>query len=196
LFTAEFLSRTSAKKSVAQEVLTKLKERYREPHRHYHTLAHIENGLRVYNELCSKPLLPLEFFAWAYHDAVYDTTQSDNEQRSAEVFMRDAATLGFSMEDSDRVTNLILATAPSAEPLSVINDIDLIVLGAEPAVYDKYVTDIRKEYHWVEPEVWRKGRTAVLRQILKREALYITEPFITNFTLQAIENMSRELQSL
>jgi predicted metal-dependent HD superfamily phosphohydrolase len=196
LFTAEFLSRTPGKKIVAQEVLTKLKERYREPHRHYHTLAHIENGLRVYNELCFTPLLPLEFFAWAYHDAVYDTTQSDNEQKSAEVFMRDAKALGFSMEDSDRVTQLILSTNPSAEPLSVINDIDLTGLGADPAVYDLNTANIRKEYNWVEPEVWRKGRTAVLRQILKRPDLYITEPFISKYTLQAIENMSRELISL
>jgi predicted metal-dependent HD superfamily phosphohydrolase len=196
VFTAEFLSHTTAKRVVAQEVLNRLKDRYKEPHRHYHTLAHIENGLKVHSELCSQPLQPLEFFAWVYHDAVYDTTQSDNEQKSAEVFMRDAKTLGFSMEDSDRVTKLILATAPSAEPLSVINDIDLIVLGAEPKVYDRYVKNIRKEYNWVEPEVWRKGRTAVLRQILKRPALYITEPFIEKFTLQAIENMSRELLSL
>ncbi len=178
------------------DILGYLVERYNEPHRYYHTLAHIDYGLKVYKELMAEPLPVLEFFAWAYHDAVYDSTQSDNEQRSADVFMRDALNWGFPMSSCDRVTELILATHPSAEPISVVNDIDLSILGAAPELYDTYVQQIRKEYSWVEPEVWRKGRTAVLKQLMHRSKLYITPEFEGAFTLPAIENISRELETL
>jgi predicted metal-dependent HD superfamily phosphohydrolase len=197
LYTAEFLSYAPSKdKEGVSRVLGNLEKLYCEPGRYYHTLDHVQNGLKVHHELCTTPLSPIEFFAWMYHDAVYDTTASDNEQKSALVFMRDASSLGVSVDDSDRVVQLILATDPSAVPLSIINDMDLAGLGAESKVYDLNTANIRKEYNWVEPDVWNKGRRAVLLQLLQRPELYITEPFISKFTLPAIDNMSRELFSL
>jgi predicted metal-dependent HD superfamily phosphohydrolase len=194
-----FLLNAPAKDKLAvTEVFNRLIERYKEPSRHYHTLEHILNGFKVYYQLfaLTEQLPVLEFFAWMYHDAVYDTTQSDNEAKSAEVFMRDAPMLGFTMEDVDKVTQLILATEPSAEPLSVINDMDLAELGADPAVFDANTDNIRKEYYWVEPKVWRKGRIAVLSQILKRENLYVTKPFSDKFSNQAVENLKRAITNL
>jgi len=184
-------------KDAVRGVFYRLWDRYQESHRYYHTVAHLYSGLKVHSDLCpNTSLTPIEFFAWSYHDSVYDTTLSDNEQKSADVFMRDAPILGFSMEDIDQVTRLILATNVSEEPISIINDIDLSGLGSEPKVYDVYTEQIRKEYQWVEPEIWAKGRSAVLRQLLKRERLYITPEFNSKFLTQAIENMNRELLSL
>ena len=170
--------------------------RYDDPSRHYHTLEHLSRGLKVYYQLFNKALPPLEFFAWLYHDAVYETTRSDNEAQSAAVFMHDAPTLGFSMDDVDQITRFILATDPSVEPISVLNDIDLAELGAAPDVFDRNTDNIRKEYDWVSEEVWRKGRIAVLTQLLKREKLYITQPFSDKFLQQAQENLKREIAEL
>jgi len=197
MLTAEFLRQAPNKnKQVVQEILDKLLERYREPQRHYHVVPHLEKGLEVYYSLFSTPLKPVEFFAWAYHDSVYDSTRSDNEENSAIIWWRDAHTLGFSLAEADEGATLIIATDPSAEPLSVINDMDLAELGAAPDVFDANTEKIRKEYHWVEPEVWRKGRIAVLAQLLKRDKLYITHPFADKFAAQAKENLQRAIEKL
>lgn len=187
----------TADKSTVQDIFNWLVERYMEPHRFYHTLQHIQGGLKVYSQLFpTTPLSRTKFFAWAYHDSVYDTKASDNEERSAGVFLRDASHLGFSMAESDEIATYIIATNPSATPISVVNDIDLAELGAPPEIFDRNTENILKEYDWVEPEVWKKGRTAVLRQLLMRPQLYITAPFIAKFTQPAIENMKRALIQL
>jgi predicted metal-dependent HD superfamily phosphohydrolase len=197
MLTAEFLRQAPAKnKSSVQEILDKLLEKYNEPGRYYHTLAHLEKGLEVYYSLFSTPLTPVEFFAWAYHDSVYDSTRSDNEENSAIIWWRDAHPLGFSLAEADEGATLIVATDPSAKPLSVINDMDLAELGASPEVFDANTEKIRKEYHWVEPEVWRKGRIAVLTQILARPKLYVTKPFTDKFDTQARNNLKQAIAKL
>ena len=107
--------------------------------------------------------------------------------------MRDAEALGFSTEEAEQGNSYILATDPSAEPLSVLNDMDLAELGAAPDVFNRNTDNIRKEYDWVSEEVWRKGRSAVLMQFLKRDRLYITQPFADKFTAQAIENLKNAI---
>lgn len=198
ILTAEFLKQAPIKnKQVVQSILDKLLERMCEPGRYYHTLSHLETGLKIYSSLFSTPLNPIEFFAWAYHDSVYDPTRSDNEENSAIIWWRDAHTLGFSLAEADKGASLILATDLSMEPLSVINDMDLAELGASPEKFDANSEKIRKEYQWVEPEVWRKGRIAVLTQLLKRgNKLYITKPFVDKFTNQAQENLKRAIDNL
>jgi predicted metal-dependent HD superfamily phosphohydrolase len=183
-------------KQLVQDIFNKLADRYEEPGRHYHTLSHIQNGLRVYYQLFNRVLEPTMLFPWMYHDSVYDSRASDNEQRSGVLWMRDAKALGFSTEDAEQGNSYILATDPSAEPISVLNDMDLAELGATPEVFDSNTDNIRKEYDWVEPEVWRKGRIAVLAQFLKRDRLYITQPFADKFTDPAIDNLKRAIIKL
>ena len=183
-------------KIAAERIFNNLVARYNEPSRHYHTLEHITKGIQTYTQLFHNLPPMLELFAWLYHDAVYETTRSDNESQSAAVFMKDASALGFTMDEVDRIVQLILATDPSAEPLSVVNDIDLAELGATPEQFDANTANIRKEYHWVEPEVWRKGRAAILTQLLKRDKLYVTETFANRFDFQAKENLKRAIAKL
>jgi predicted metal-dependent HD superfamily phosphohydrolase len=130
------------------------------------------------------------------HDSVYDSRASDNEERSGILWMRDAAALGFSTEEAEQGNEYILATHPSATPISVLNDMDLAELGAPPEVFDQNTENIRKEYRWVEPEVWRSGRQAILTQFLHRDKLYITPEFADKFTLPAIENLKRAVLKL
>ena len=196
-FEEEFIHQApSTDKSAVQECLVRLIDRYNEPHRFYHNLNHIESGLKTYHELFSEPLDPVLFFSWAYHDAVYDSKRSDNEKLSADIWWRDAHTLGFIMDQADSGVAFIRATDPSNPALSVINDIDLSGLGASPEVFNQNTDNIRKEYYWVEPEVWRKGRIAVLMQFLRRDSLYLTEPFAEKFTDQAIDNLKNAILKL
>ena len=197
MFQAEFLKQAPNKnQNILQPILNSLVERYNEPPRHYHNMAHIENGLRLYHEMHTQPLSPVDFFTWAYHDSVYDSTRSDNENKSAELFLKDSQVLGFKVEDIDKVIAGILSTNLSEEPLGVVNDLDLSGLGSDPTTYAQNTENIRKEYSWVSPDVWRTGRTAVLRQLLQRPTLYVTVPFFDCFTDQAIINMTEELEQL
>ena len=190
------LDSPSKDKEIVNEIFSRLVARYEEPHRHYHTLPHINKGLEVYYHLFQTPLEPVKFFSWAYHDSVYDSTRSDNEELSAQLWWKDAHTLGFTTEQADEGVAYIRATDPSATPISVLNDMDLAELGASPEVFDSNTDKIRKEYHWVEPEVWRKGRIAILNQFLKRDKLYLTQPFAEAFETQARENLKRAIAKL
>ena len=121
-----------------------------------------------------------------FHDAVYDVTADDNEERSAALAERVLGELGWSDDRCSRVARLIMATA-GHEPAddaddadeadeAVMLDADLAVLGSEPAAYQAYVTGVRAEYGQLDDERWRTGRRAVLARLLGREPLYSTEP--------------------
>ena len=58
--------------------------RYAEPHRRYHTLAHLEAVLDLVDEFAGEADDPdlVRLAAW-FHDAVYDPQRDDNEERSA-----------------------------------------------------------------------------------------------------------------
>ena len=62
---------------------------YGEPHRQYHNRQHIAECLREFDEirdLCQNAPA-LEFGIW-FHDAIYDPTASDNEEKSADLAAR------------------------------------------------------------------------------------------------------------
>ena len=54
--------------------------RYREPHRRYHTLQHLEECFARFDELRALAEHPrdVELAIW-FHDAIYDTRRSDND---------------------------------------------------------------------------------------------------------------------
>jgi predicted metal-dependent HD superfamily phosphohydrolase len=58
---------------------------YSSPDRYYHNLTHIQDCLSVFDQTSSLVAHPkeVELAIW-FHDAVYDTRRSDNEQKSAE----------------------------------------------------------------------------------------------------------------
>ena len=197
MFQEKFLAYApTSDKGTALFLFDKLVQRYNEHHRFYHNLSHIETGLKTYAELFTEPLSQVDFFTWAYHDVVYESKQDNNEQRSADYFLWHSDKLELDVKTTDLVIAGILSTKISEEPIGVVNDIDLSALGAPPEVYAQNIANIRKEYDWVGDPVWQAGRTAVLRQLLKRPTLYVTQPFFDRFTDQAIINMTNELESL
>ena len=64
---------------------------YAEPHRHYHSERHHDDCLRLLDEVRDLSEREQRLLRWAilWHDAVYEPEVSDNEERSAELALRE-----------------------------------------------------------------------------------------------------------
>jgi predicted metal-dependent HD superfamily phosphohydrolase len=179
-----------------------LAARYAEPHRHYHTLAHVQALLRhldTHRALVRQPA-HVEAAIW-YHDVVYDTHRSDNEICSADVVRFELMSIGWLGVDVERVAGMVEATqyhraADGDTDTQLFLDLDLSVLGAAPAVYDTYRDAIRAEFDWVPEAAYRAGRAKVLRSFLDRPAIYRTPVLAALWEVTARANVRRELVAL
>jgi predicted metal-dependent HD superfamily phosphohydrolase len=181
--------------AAAYPVFDRLVAAHAEPHRHYHTLEHVAEVLRVAGRLGASPAVLLA--VW-FHDAVYDPRAADNEERSATL----AAELlgGLGVPAVERVADLIRATTHAAGPAdaetAVLLDADLAILGAAEVRYRRYAADIRREYAHVPDDAYRHGRAAVLRAFLARERIYRTEVMFAEGEAAARRNLADELAGL
>lgn len=147
-----------------EELGLKLLDRWSEPHRHYHGLAHLAAVLAAVDQLAEPQhdLRLVRLAAW-YHDAVYDLPPGpiSNEEASAQLA---EAELGEpEVARLVRITTDHRATVPNAELLC---DADLAVLAGTPDEYAAYTAGIRREYGFVPDEKFRAGRAAILRSLL------------------------------
>jgi predicted metal-dependent HD superfamily phosphohydrolase len=186
----------------ATRVLRDLWRRYDEPHRAYHTLAHLRHLFAVLDllrteERCDDPVA-LELAAW-FHDAVYDPRARDNEVESAELACDTLR--GWQVPD-DRVAvvrGLVLATADhrAATPdQALLCDADLAVLAGDGDSYSLYVRAVRVEYGHLDLAAWRRGRAAVVERLLARDPLYATAAMRRRAEAAARRNLADELARL
>ena len=159
-----------------------------EPHRHYHTLHHVEAMLRWYDGSDPGVIAAI----WL-HDIVYDPKASDNEERSAEQAQADLPP----GPGTDLAMRLILDTKHhmGGDPFTdAFNDLDLGIIGSSPDVYDRYAEQIRLEYAFVPEAAYRAGRAGILREFDMRE-IYKT-PAFQRLERQAHINLQREIRRL
>jgi predicted metal-dependent HD superfamily phosphohydrolase len=182
----------------------RLLQRYREPHRTYHTTAHILALLallKVHGGAARDPdALKL---AILYHDIVYDPRRADNEAASAELARAELKALGVTTVLVERVAQLILATQHGAHvtdatdtDLALLLDLDLSVLAAPPSDYDSYASAIRHEYGHVPGLLYRLGRRRVLQKFLDADHVYLTPALAAAWEHQARANLVREITTL
>ena len=183
-------------------LIDNLRDRYAEPHRHYHTQAHIDallGHLAAHRQLAREPR-HIEAAIW-YHDVVYDPRRDDNEVCSADVVRFELMSIGWLGVDVERVALMVEATqthlADEADTDTLLFlDLDLSVLAAPPAAYDAYAVAIRAEYQWVPDDAYRAGRAAVLRTFAERSVLYRTPELRAAWEAGARANLARELATL
>jgi predicted metal-dependent HD superfamily phosphohydrolase len=191
------------------QIHARLKPRYDEKQRHYHAWPHIESLLEWFVEVHGSLNEPdAVHFAILYHDAIYDPRASDNEAKSAALFRSEwGGSLAPAMLSA--VDTMIMATtAHELEPLKasetaeLINDcsyfldMDLAILGAPHDDFERYNSDIRKEYSHVPDVAFRIGRTNVLKRILERPRLYFTDYFFDRLEASARNNLTRAIKAL
>jgi predicted metal-dependent HD superfamily phosphohydrolase len=183
---------------------TDLAERYAEPHRGYHNTDHVRQVVRDAGLLAAeyseqdRAVITLAALA---HDVVYDGKPGEDERRSA-AWARDRLTeAGLDESDIARVEALVLATltheAPPDDRLAaVLLDADLAILGSDAAGYERYRKAVRAEYAHVTDDAWRVGRAAVLRSLLDRDPLYLTDDARNRWAATAQRNLAAELAAL
>jgi predicted metal-dependent HD superfamily phosphohydrolase len=174
---------------------------WREPHRRYHTLEHLGDCLTRLDEAASQsPDRDVVEAALWYHDAVYRPGASDNEVRSAELATAALLHGGVGEDIVREVARLVRVTdhaAPPRDPLGdLVCDVDLSILGREPAEFDRYERAIREEYRDVPAPLYRAGRVPVLSGLLARDPLYRTEYFRRRYEAQARLNLRRSLDRM
>jgi len=174
---------------------------YREPQRHYHTRAHIEDCLRQFDKLRGQAHEPeaIELALW-FHDAVYRPYRSDNEQRSADWSARFLLGAGASSVLAERVSGLILATRHEAAvddaDTALLIDVDLSILGTDANRYALFERQVRLEYRWIPGIVYRRKRAHVLESFLARERIFSSELFYLSYERSARENMASAVSHL
>ncbi len=175
---------------------------YGEPHRRYHTIAHLEAVLEVLDELCGPPRPPVAARAAAwFHDAVYDPRRGDSEAASAALARQRLGAAALDPAIVDDVEALVLATVAHQVPAGVAGgaellDADLAVLGRPAETYAAYVAAVRAEYGHLDEASFRTGRAAVMTALGARTPLFHSTPGAARFEATARANLARELDDL
>ena len=176
--------------------------RYAEPHRRYHDLAHLDDVLRNVDVLAEHAgdVHVVRMAAW-FHDAVYDPTAADNEERSAVLAQTTLSELRVEDSIAAEVARLVRGTADHApEPgdldAAVLCDADLAILASGPERYQVYVEAVRAEYAHVDDLAFAAGRAAVLRGLLERDPMFSTPTGRDRWEAAARANVSAELARL
>ncbi len=178
--------------------------RHREPHRRYHTAAHVLAVCRHVDDLARHHPVPdhdAVLAAGLFHDAVYDPASSAYEEASAALAERVLADVGWSPSRAAEVARLVLLTAGHRADAgddggAVLLDADLAVLGASPAAYAAYVAGVRAEYAHVDDDAWRRGRGEVLRRFLAQPSIFTTPTMRAAREQRARANLTAELATL
>lgn len=171
-----------------------------EPHRRYHTLQHLGECLRWLDDPAVDGAIarPLEVeLALFFHDLVYDTTRSDNEERSAERAVALLAAIeGADRAAIERVAAMVLATrshVADSDDARVMLDVDLSILGADERRFVEYETQIREEFGWVPEEAYAAGRRRVLEGFAARERIFFSAALHDRLEAAARSNLARAL---
>ncbi|WP_211658365.1 HD domain-containing protein [Phytoactinopolyspora halophila] len=176
--------------------------RWSQPHRHYHSTAHLRNILEALDLLAEEIRTPstVQLAAW-FHDAVYDGNPGDDERASAALAAHVLPTIGFTRAEADEVARLVRLTighdpAPDDADGAALCDADLSVLGADPDGYEAYTRAVRLDYAHVPEDTFRRARAAVLAQLLNKESLFHTPTGRALWEGAARRNVGDELRHL
>ncbi|MEU6403154.1 hypothetical protein [Streptomyces sp. NPDC046985] len=179
-----------------------LLDRWQEPQRRYHTLAHLTAVLDRVDALAEYAADPdaVRLAAW-FHDAVYLPERSENEERSARLAERALTEAGVPTRTTAEAARLVRLTVdhdPGGDDPDgqVLCDADLAILAAPPSAYAAYTAAVREEYHFVPNDAFRAGRAAILRRLLARPTLFRTPYGQRHWEATARYNLAAELEML
>lgn len=186
---------------LTNELWTEIEKRYSDKKRHYHTLQHLDNLLAQLTEIKSEiQNWNTILFTLYYHDIVYNSLKSDNEEKSAELAEKRMKQIVVSNDTIKLCKKQILTTkshiASTDSDTNYFTDADLSILGQPWETYSLYYKNVRKEYSIYPDFVYNPGRKKVLNHFLSMERIFKTEYFYSKYKIQAKQNIQMELELL
>jgi predicted metal-dependent HD superfamily phosphohydrolase len=174
---------------------------YAEPQRHYHNRQHIAECLEEFDQArhLAKQPIAVELALWL-HDTVYEPKAGDNEERSAALAKACLNECGIGAPVVDTVSRLILATkthdAGPDPDAGLTIDVDLSILGRDEKRFFEYEEQIRREFAWVSPELFRSKRAEILQRFLDHERIFATDWFRKKYEQAARRNLEASIRKL
>jgi predicted metal-dependent HD superfamily phosphohydrolase len=176
--------------------------RWTEPHRHYHTVDHLQAVLAIVEDNAAAAVDPMavRLAAW-FHDAVYDPTRVDNEEASALLAESVLPELRVSVAQIAEIARLVRLTA-THDPLpgdrngGLLMDADLAILAAPPETYRAYTVAVRREYGHLDDATFASGRAGVLANLLGLPRLFHTAVLRDRWEDLARYNVTTELANI
>lgn len=197
----ELLTNYSDNYSLNNELWTEIEKNYSSKKRHYHTLQHLDSLLAQLNDVKGQ-IQNWEsiLFTLYYHDIIYNSLKSDNEEKSAEFAEKRMKQISVSNDKIELCKKQILATKSHIQSTdsdtNYFTDIDLSVLGQTWETYSAYYKNIRKEYSIYPDIVYNPGRKKVLNHFLTMDRIFKTDFFHDKFEIQAKLNLQKEIELL
>ncbi|MCP4982651.1 MAG: hypothetical protein GY935_19410 [Gammaproteobacteria bacterium] len=174
---------------------------YNEPQRHYHTLAHIEHCLGMFDSCESLVDNPdaLEIAVW-FHDVIYEPEKSDNEANSAELYLELSEGV-HATELRQLVARLIIATLHDGSPLEdsdarYMIDIDLSSFGLAWEEFERDSQNLRAEKPGLSDADYYHKLADFRSKLLSRDRFFYTEFFCQRYEQQVQDNLSRYFKSI
>ena len=196
--------RYGCSKATARASFNEVASRYKQSHRHYHDLSHLDHVFAHFNEvryyLHHQDSVALALFL---HDVIYDPQSQTNEEDSA--VYADALLRKFPDIPPyiiQNVKRMILATKTHQfddqdQDTAYMLDMDLSILGSDRKTYDTYCDNIRKEYaHIKDDAAFLTARRDKMLIPYSERQIYKTTYFQTRFQAKARNNMHREIRSI
>lgn len=176
---------------------------YTTPGRHYHTLEHLEELSRRWQEVARGPGWQDPRATWLallFHDAVYEVGSIQTGGAPGSNEARSAALLRAHVPDAGAAEAIILLTAAHGFPLEGsldalhFLDADMAILAAPPGRFARYERQIAAEYApVVGAEAYRAGRRAFLEHLLASPRIFRSEWFHARLDARARANLRRAL---
>lgn len=197
----ELLTKYTDNDRVRNELWTEIEKNYSSKKRHYHTLHHLDNLLSQLTEVKSEiQNWETILFTLFYHDIIYNSIKSDNEEKSAELAEKRMKQISVSKDKIELCKKQILATKShirsTDNDTNYFTDADLSVLGQNWETYLLYYKNVRKEYSIYPALVYNPGRKKVLNHFLSMDRIFKTDFFYNKFETQAKLNLQQEIESL
>jgi predicted metal-dependent HD superfamily phosphohydrolase len=175
---------------------------YSQSHRFYHDTTHIDDGLKVIDEIKDliKDINSFEL-AWYFHDSVYIPNFKFNEMASAEYLNYQRKILGLVPSVHQKAEVLISMTNVFASyfgdmlpnDTKLFLDVDYSIFAKDAKEYDVRIQGIYKEYFYEKAE----RRIDFLKSLLaRRKTIFHHEYFIDKYEKKAQKNIKREIKEL
>ena len=197
----KLLTKYTDNDQLKNELWIEIEKNYSSKKRHYHTLQHLDNLLSQLTDVKSEiQNWETILFTLFYHDIIYNSTKSDNEEKSAELAENRMKQVSISKDKIELCRKQILATKSHIKSTdsdtNYFTDADLSVLGQNWDTYLLYYKNVRKEYSIYPALVYNFGRKKVLNHFLSMDRIFKTDFFYNKFEAQAKQNLKQEIESL